>query len=563
MSDAYKKIKKHNGEAFAQTLRNYHNGLLEIEGIDQIVRHAGRDASELLPYLMSLLSSNENQKNEKPQDPFVLLDQAGYDAFYADTPDLQNSIKKYFKEGELLCTFNDAARCKEYHIVHAVKKDVDKIKRADFEGHERRQDAYGTSVISIQMLRNGGFISIKNRYNHTVKGCDNTFNSNPDNIIDGLSISLQRHFKVKFKAKRKDFPEGFALLGDQVLKYHKETNNFYYGDQAWGKDGVIYEVNRAAGDALFDGFLFDNKNKVLKRIDPQDGDKFANDFNDCYGGNRKLNVKDGNLFLDDVMLIGTEQSRIKTLFLPALTKLNYGSLATATALTHFQADALTMMSGHNLERAPALIEFKANALTTMKEYCLHMAGSLKHFEANALTIMEKYCLHDVDGLETFDVNTLKVMEYGCLYQADALVSFNAGALTRMSDTCLQYVGSLKTFRANELIEMGCYNLQYAYDLRSFEANALKEMGSECLYDVRSLIRFTADSLIKMGRNCLYSSGFLIHFQADALEDMGYDCLRKTNIVTKAKLKIKSSIVPYFQKIMNPPRKRENKSAFKP
>lgn len=54
----------------------------------------------------------KTKKNEKPQDPFVLLDQAGYDAFYADTPDLQNSIKKYFKEGELLCTFNDAARCK-------------------------------------------------------------------------------------------------------------------------------------------------------------------------------------------------------------------------------------------------------------------------------------------------------------------------------------------------------------------------------------------------------------------------------------------------------------------
>lgn len=422
-----------------------------------------------------------------------------------------------------------------------MKKDVDKIKRADFEGHERRHDAYGTSVISIQMLKNGGFISIKNRYNHTVNGCDNTFNSNPDNIIDGLSISLQRHFKVNFKVMREDFPEGFVLLGDQLLKYHKETNNFYYGDQAWGKDGVIYEANRAVGDALFDSFLFDNKNKVLKRIDPQDGDKFTNDFNDYYGGNRKLNVKDGNLFLDDVMLISAEQSRIKTLFLPALTKLSYSSLAAATTLTHFQADALTIMAGYNFEHAPALIEFKANALT----------------------IMEKYCLHEVDGLETFEANALQVMEYGCLYQADALVSFNAGALTRMSDMCLHNVGSLKTFKANALTKMAYQNLRYAYDLRTFEANALKEMGSECLENVRSLKRFKADSLIKMGRNCLYSSGSLIHFHADALEDMGYDSLRKTHIATKAKLKIKSSIIPYFKKIMNPPRKRENKNSFRP
>jgi hypothetical protein len=40
--DTYRKIKKQNGERFAQGLRRYHNGLLEIEGIDAIVRHAGR-----------------------------------------------------------------------------------------------------------------------------------------------------------------------------------------------------------------------------------------------------------------------------------------------------------------------------------------------------------------------------------------------------------------------------------------------------------------------------------------------------------------------------------------
>ena len=40
--NAYKKIKRQNGERFAQTLRNYHNGLLQVEGITEIVRHAGR-----------------------------------------------------------------------------------------------------------------------------------------------------------------------------------------------------------------------------------------------------------------------------------------------------------------------------------------------------------------------------------------------------------------------------------------------------------------------------------------------------------------------------------------
>ncbi|PJB72690.1 MAG: hypothetical protein CO093_02485 [Alphaproteobacteria bacterium CG_4_9_14_3_um_filter_47_13] len=59
----YKKLKKQNGEKFSQTLRNFHNGILEIPDLDVILRHAGREAQDaelLLPYLMSLLASNDD-----------------------------------------------------------------------------------------------------------------------------------------------------------------------------------------------------------------------------------------------------------------------------------------------------------------------------------------------------------------------------------------------------------------------------------------------------------------------------------------------------------------------
>jgi len=66
MSDKiYKKIKKQNGETFARTLRDHHNGLLEIEGIINIVKHAGRNAAPLLPYLMSLLASNDDSDSAR------------------------------------------------------------------------------------------------------------------------------------------------------------------------------------------------------------------------------------------------------------------------------------------------------------------------------------------------------------------------------------------------------------------------------------------------------------------------------------------------------------------
>ena len=77
--DMYKKIKKQNGERFAQAIRAHHNGIFEIPELDKILRHAGRDAEPLLPYLTSLLIKNDDEAEveTKPEDPFILLDKAG------------------------------------------------------------------------------------------------------------------------------------------------------------------------------------------------------------------------------------------------------------------------------------------------------------------------------------------------------------------------------------------------------------------------------------------------------------------------------------------------------
>lgn len=496
MHDMYKKIKKQNGEAFAQTLRNYHNGLLEIPDIDKIVRHAGAEAAPLLQYLMSLLPVNDDAPAPAPpvpQDPFVLLDQAGYKAFYADTLDAQNSIKKYFQPRELLCTFNDSARYQRYHIVHAVKKDVDNIKREDFKGKEEREDAYGTSVISIQMLKSGGFISIKNRYNHTVNGCDNTFNSNPDNIIEGLSVALKDHFNVEFSASKKPLPEGLVLVNGQIFKYHEEGNNVYYGDQAWVKDGVIHTVDKGAGDALFGEFLFDSKTKTLKKIDPQSEDSFARDFNRDYGGNHGLNVQNGNLVLNGQILIGTEKSRIKTVCLPALTTMSDYCLYNAIALTQFEAPSLVTMGKKCLTYSSALTKFEANALTSMGKECFCNTHALTHFKANALITMGIFCLSNTPSLTHFETNALTDIGAHSLYHASTLTQFIAPSLKKMGSYCLYDANALKKFVAPALTKMGNYCLSNARALTQFEANALTSIGSGCLDKAPIMIRFKANA----------------------------------------------------------------------
>ena len=114
-------IKKQNGEKFAKAIRSYDSGIFDIPNLDHIVRYAGREAEPIMNYLVSL-KDIQIKSQETHKDPIELLRQAGYDAYYADTLQKQNAIRKYFKKGEELCTFGDAHRFEKYHIINAVKK---------------------------------------------------------------------------------------------------------------------------------------------------------------------------------------------------------------------------------------------------------------------------------------------------------------------------------------------------------------------------------------------------------------------------------------------------------
>lgn len=287
-------------------------------------------------------------------------------------------------------------------------------------------------------------------------------NSNPDNIIDGLSVSLKRHFNVEFSATKSPLPEGYVLSGGQVFKYNEEDNNIYYGDQAWAQNGQIHTVDRGRGDALFDGFLFDNQTKTLKKIDPQSWDSFADDFNRCYGGNKSLCVdQHGNLTLDGDILIGAEKSRIRTLSLPALTTMGNYSLCRANALTRFDAPALTTMGNGGLCRAVALMSFEAPALTTMGNFCFSQVDALTQFKASALTTMGLHCLCYADALTRFEAPALTTMGNNCLYSVRALPRFEAPALITMGDNCLCGAAALTRFETPAHTTMGHGCLQYA------------------------------------------------------------------------------------------------------
>ncbi len=393
----YDLVKKQNGEAFAKAIRNFDASIFEIPNILQIVKFAGRKAEPIIPFLRSLKKQVEEEQGPY-ENPITLLKKAGYDAFVADTEEKKNSIAHLYAKGEEICTLTDPNRHKKYYIIHAIKEGADKLNRKDFS-HPARQDKYGTSVISIQILKTGGFISIKNRYNHTVSNCDNTFDSNPDNIISGLSLSLKRFFKVDFLARDDFLPKNYVYQ-NAIYHYHTERENIYFGDGFYVKDGVVFEVDKNS-QLMADGFVIDLKKKdVLTPLKSERGSLIA----------LKKEIKDKTLQVKSI-------NGVKILLADGkeVMRIQKGNIISLTLQAQYVED-------HSFNIMDYLIEFNA---PNLKNFSARMFGQVPNLKKVNIPVCEfvspytfEKCPKDVQ------INMSKMNEKGYYQIGNIIISTN-------------------------------------------------------------------------------------------------------------------------------------------
>ena len=234
------------------------------------------------------------EKEQVEQDPAELktakelLDEAGYDLYECKTDEDIMRFEKYFAPGERLCTFNSvksgASRLRMSRIWFAVKKNADKLKREDFPNPDR-QDEYGTSVISIQFTKDkSSTLKITNRYNHTVKNCDNTFKNNLDNIIPGLTDAFERDYGVREKKEliKKFDIDPYIQYEGKYYRWNAHILNVYYCN-----DNVIIDARDRRNPkmiklephcVLADYFIFNTKTNTIKMYDESIEDCFIETF---------------------------------------------------------------------------------------------------------------------------------------------------------------------------------------------------------------------------------------------------------------------------------------------
>lgn len=167
---------------------------------------------------------------------------AGYNTVIFDDEEKIAECKKYYAAGEVICTYNNlSGRMSQYHMLVAIKKDIDKIQRSKTP---QREDEYGTSILNIQIAKNGSHMSIKNRYNHTVNECDSTLNNNLDLLVPGLQAKVLGYYNIASLNKNKNYYKNIININGVYLKYVTEVGNVYFGNFVLdSKNGVRFADN--------------------------------------------------------------------------------------------------------------------------------------------------------------------------------------------------------------------------------------------------------------------------------------------------------------------------------
>ncbi len=500
MEQDLKIIKKKYGENMSKLCREFFPTLLEEEGLlpELLINHFEPNHSlyqdlidqeieiEFKNYIYSLVNVENNNEIKTNKTPKELLSEAGYDLYECKTEKEIQQFKKYYTKEEELCTFK-GKRLDKCRVFFAVKKDADKINRVDYP-NPKRQDEYGTSVISIQFMRDPTHtLSIKNRYNHSVNNPDSTFSNNLDNIIDGLTESFEREYGLIQKHKNNGLEiENYVRASDgKYYKYNHEIDNIYYCPNNIIIDN--YEVKRYEKEKyiIIDYFIVDLVNKKIKVYDERIKDPFLDTVDDIEKIeiekkrlDKKLVIKINNK--EDIKLVLNKNNEIIRLENTNVEKIKNDFLYDNTSLQEIDLPNLQEVGKGFLCSNIALEKANLPKLKEAGKDFLYCNRSMR--ELNLPSIQKV-------GNNFFGNNSyLQVINLPNLQKVDDRFLFTNEYLQKL------YLPNLK--------EAGKYFLCFNKELQELNCPKLEKVGSNFLFYNRTLQKINCPNLDKVGYNFL-------------------------------------------------------------
>ena len=599
-----KLIKKHYNEKMSHLCRELFPSILETPGLlyeiltknfepskflfDDIVGNSLKE--EFKDYIYSKVGDIDLEYIDTGETPEALLDKAGYTLYKCETESDIDEFKKYYEVGEELCTFR-GGRLERCDVFFAVKKNVDKIKREDFET-PRRQDEYGTSVISIQFLKGkNNNVSIKNRYNHVVDNPDNTFFNNLDNIIPGLTkafINCYGYNLSRIKVMDFEIPDYVKAKDDKFYKYNIEINNKYYCPNNIIIDNLEVKKYDKAKYVIFDDYVLnlqtksfitktdsftksiktieridievnkDNKtrkviinNNIIIELNSQNEIKsYTNPNVDRIGDDFLIdNISLEKVSFPNVKEVGDNFLRgnkcIKEIDMPNLEKIGNDFIYINTGLKRLTLPKVKEIGYGFLTSNILLTELNLPEVEHIGSQFLTDNTCLIDLKLPKVEVIDSAFLPFNVRLKTFEAPKLKRIGVGFLRSNDGLEALSLPSLEYVNHSFLSMNSELKSIYLPRLKYVGDEFLSNNTELENLDLSNVVAIGNDFLRNNECLTNIDVSNVQVIGDNFLCSNNSLTRIELPNVREIGSRFLYKNKVIETVLTPLLEKIKPLY------------------
>lgn len=551
--DDLKYIKKHYGEKMMHLCRELFPTILDTEGALADIMESCFAPSRTLyydikKYMLETSFKNYIYKNYMIEDrkakytaktPEELLKEADYELYECHTEEDIQKFKKYYKEGEELCTFW-GGRLHSCYVFFAVKNNAEKLKREDFE-KPRREDDYGISVISIQFARDNYTLSIKNRYNHTVNNPDATYGNNLENIIPGLTYSFEKKYGFKIRQNREDSFEipGYVEVAGKIYKYNYEINNTYYcPNNVIIKNGEIRQYPQEQY-IIMDYFIFDIRNRKIGLIDRLITDGLVDEYKNI----EKLEIKKEDNKKRLIITMNNQQSiitlnnqnQIIEYENKNIEKIKGGFMCFNETLKKLDIPNVRRIENASFKNCKALEKLDLPLTDTIEFGSFKECESLKELSIPRVLRIENYCFNRTPQLEKLDLPVTRIIGLSCFEDARNITEINAPQVKTIGEHSFRNIQSLKEIDFPNLEEIDGYVFSENDSSEKINVPKLKRIDYNCFHNSGNIKEFNHDTLEIMGASCFCDNSQMEKLNLPNLRTMEENCFRNSNSLKEINL----------------------------
>ena len=519
MNSDLKILKKKYGENFSKLCRELFPSILENEGelvsiITSLFKESHFLYDDLITYdriksFQRLVMNKYNKKLDSVIDtektPYELFKEQGYTLKECLTNEEILSYKKYYAKGEELCTFN-GNRLKTNRVFFAVKDNALEIKR---KSEPQREDEYGTSVLSLQFTLDTNYLSIKNRYNHTVKNPDATYQNNLENIAEGLTYSFEKYLGIKQSNAQGDFeiPNYVRTADGKYYRYNFEVNNKYYCP-----DNIIIDsFNEVSFPKekyiLFDVFLLDLVDKKLEKYDKS-----------CYDAAEKVfsNIKsikiENNGDTKGIYIICEDDIRV------------YFQLNKYNQIISVVMDGVEIIPSFFLLRSLSIKSFSSKDTIKIGDYFLTKCENLEYIYLPKCEIIGNSFAYSSKLLKSINLPNVRKIGDEFLTCNEIIENIYMPNLQAVGNSFLYYNEKLKTLFLPNLERIGNYFMNENISLEKCDLPKLNKVGSSFLARNTCLKEFNAPNIMTIDSYFLRRNQELIYLYLPNIEEIKDDFL---------------------------------------